>query len=330
MAIQAPAIPDRYFESAPAADGRRLLALPGVVAVVGALITAAISFAILVGITPIAPTETTTIALIVINALFVSVLIALIGREVHRIAMARRRGKAASRLHVRIVAMFSLVAVLPAILVAVIASITLDIGLDRWFEIRTKTIINSSLSIAEAYVRENARNLQGTTLSMANDLDNARPLYGLDRTGFREFLSQQAVGRALAHAALIRVDGSFIMNAETRSDFDMPPPPPEAVVKAADGQPVLIEPRTSNIVGAIIKLRQIEDAYLYTMRLVDPEVIRARQIVTANTSEYRGLEANRRTTQIAFGLLYLGLTLIIVPSAWASRSRDCWSGRSAS
>ena len=88
--------------------------------------------------------------------------------------MARRRGKAASRLHVRIVAMFSLIAVLPALLVAVIASITLDIGLDRWFEIRTKTIINSSLSIAEAYVRENARNLQGTTLSMANDLDNAR------------------------------------------------------------------------------------------------------------------------------------------------------------
>ena len=81
----------------------------------------------------------------------------------------------------------------------------------------------------------------------------------------------------------------------------MPEPPAEALQKAAAGQPVLIEPRTSNIVGAIIKLRQIEDAYLYTIRLVDPEVIKARQIVTANTNEYRGLEANRRTTQIAFG-----------------------------
>ena len=70
--------------------------------------------------------------------------------------------------------MFALVAAIPAIMVAVIASITLDIGLDRWFEIRTKTIINSSLSIADAYVQENARNLQGTTLSMAYDLDKAR------------------------------------------------------------------------------------------------------------------------------------------------------------
>jgi len=315
MAFEAAAIPDQHFDTPVATDGRRLLALPGVVAVVGALVTAAISFAILVGVTPIAPDETTTIILIVINALFVVVLIALIGRELHRIAMARRRGRAASRLHVRIVAMFSLIAVLPALLVAIIASITLDIGLDRWFEIRTRTIVNSSLSIAEAYVRENARNLQGTTLSMANDLDNARPLYGLDRTGFREFLSRQAIGRALAHAALVRVDGSVIMTADTRADFDMPVPPAAALQRAASGQPVLMEPSTSNVVSALIKLRQIEGAYLYTMRLVDPEVIRARQLVTVNTDEYGGLEANRRTTQIAFGLLYLGLTLIIVLSA---------------
>ncbi|MCC2689728.1 MAG: sensor histidine kinase [Rhizobiaceae bacterium] len=315
MALNSAAIPVQSFEAAATIEGRRLLALPGVVAVVTALLTAAVSFAILVGVTPITPDETTTLVLIAINAAFALALAGLIAREVHRIAAARRRGKAASRLHVRIVAMFSLVAVLPAILVAVIASITLDIGLDRWFEIRTKTIVNSSLSIAEAYVMENARNLQGTTLSMANDLDNARTVYSLDRTGFRDFMHQQAVGRALAHAALVRSDGSFIMNAGTRSDFAMPEPPPHAVAAAADGKPVLIEPRTRNIVGAIVKLSQIPDAYLYTIRLVDPEVIRARQIVTANTSEYRGLEANRRTTQLAFALLYLGLTLVIVLAA---------------
>ena len=86
----------------------------------------------------------------------------------------------------------------------------------------------------------------------------------------------------------------------------------EAVRKAADGQPVLIEPRTRNIVGAIVKLREIEDTYLYTIRLVDPKSSRRARSCTANTDEYRGLEANRRTTQIAFALLYLGLTLIIV------------------
>jgi two-component system nitrogen regulation sensor histidine kinase NtrY len=296
-------------------EQRRLLAWPGIVTVVCSLLTAAMSFIILMGLTGIAPTGETTLVLIAVNAAFVLVLLVLIGREAHRILMARQIGKAAARLHVRIVTMFALVAAIPAILVAVVASITLDVGLDRWFEIRTKTIINSSLSIAEAYVRENARNLQGTTLSMANDLDNNRTLYNLDPVRFNELVTQQAQGRALSHAALIRADGSFVMRANTTSSIEFPDPPIEAVETAADGQPVLIEPRIRNIVGAIVKLRQIPDAYLYTIREVDQDVIRARQLVRANADDYRGLEDNRTATQIAFALLYLGLTLVIVMSA---------------
>lgn len=316
MAIDAASLPNPIFSNVRSLDGRRLLALPGIVTVICAIVAAGVSFAILVGVTPIVPDNTTALALIIgVNSLFVLVLLGLIIRELRRILIARRLGKAASRLHVRIVAMFSIVAVIPAIMVAIIASITLDIGLDRWFEIRTKTIVNYSLQIAEAYVQENARNLQGTTLSMAYDLANAKTLFNLDRTGFRDFLSQQAAGRALAHAAIIRADGSFVTTAETKADFAMPDPPIEAVQTAADGKPVLIEPRTRNIVGAVVKLRDFDDLYLYTIRLVDAEVIRARQIVTANTAAYRGLEANRRTTQVAFALLYLGVTLVTVLSA---------------
>ncbi|MEQ9571737.1 MAG: PAS domain-containing sensor histidine kinase, partial [Nitratireductor sp.] len=280
-----------------------------------ALICAAVSFIILVGLGPIAPSKQVTLTLIAINVLLILALVLLIGREVHRIVAARRRGKAASRLHVRIVALFSLVAAVPALAVAIVASITLDIGLDRWFEIKTKAIVNSSLSIAEAYVQENARNLQGTALSMAITLDQNRTLYGLDRTGFLRLMTQQAVGRGLAHAALIRDDGSVILQADTRAEFPMPEPPAGAVRDASGGDPVLIEPRTRNIVGSIIKLRDIEGSYLYTIRLIDPQVIRARQIVRANSSDYRELEASRTTVQVAFALVYLGLTLIIVLSA---------------
>jgi two-component system nitrogen regulation sensor histidine kinase NtrY len=315
MAIEADLGNSSLIPRAASIERRRVLVLPGVIAVVCALLTAAGSFVILTGLTPIVPDESTTLALIGINALFVLVLTGLIVREAHRIFTSRRRGKAAARLHVRIVSLFSLVAIIPAVVVAIVASITLNIGLDRWFEIRTKTIINSSLSIAEAYVRENAQNLQGTTLSMAYVLDEARSLYDLDRNGFRNLMSQQATGRQLADAALIKSDGSFVIEAETKSDFPMPEPPIQAVHQAADGLPVLIEPRIRNIVGSIVKLREIPDVYLYTIRLVDPQVIRARQIVKANVADYSALGANRRVTQIAFALLYLGLTLVVVLAA---------------
>jgi two-component system, NtrC family, nitrogen regulation sensor histidine kinase NtrY len=305
----------------PPVEGGRVLALPRLLVGVGALLVSAISFLILMGLTPIVPDNATTLTLIAINAACVLTLLVLIGREANNILSARRRGKAASRLHTRIVALFSLVAAVPAILVAIVASITLDIGLDRWFEIRTKTIINSSLSIAEAYVQENARNLRDTTLSMASDLDRARSIFNLDRTGFREILTRQAVGRALAHAALMRIDGSIVMAADTASDFPLPEPPPGAIQDASSGTPVLIEPRTRNIVGAIVRLNDIPDVYLFTVRLVDPEVIRARQLVRSNVDGYRDLEANRPGTQFAFALFYLEVTLIIVLSAiWTANA----------
>src|SRR5690606_35198677 len=99
MTVQTSAIDVPAAAPAPAGDGRRLLALPGIAAIIGALVMAGISFAVLLGLTPITPDEATTLTLIAINAAFILLLVALISREIHRIFMARRHGKAASRLH---------------------------------------------------------------------------------------------------------------------------------------------------------------------------------------------------------------------------------------
>ena len=305
-------------EDPPGGVSRRAMAWWGAALIAFALVTAAVSFAILFGLTPLDPDGAVTLIVIAVNLIFIALLSALIGREVWRIWTARRRGRAASRLHVRLVAMFALVAAIPAILIAVVASITLNIGLDRWFELRTKVIVNSSLSIAEAYVQENARSLQGTTLSMALDLEQqpVRTLYNLDRTGFLNLLQQMSAARGLLHSALIREDGSLIMAASTKPQAELPPPLMDAVRMASTGeQPVLIEPRLRNIVGAVMKLPEYSGAYLYTIREIDAEVLRARQLVRANTDDYRSLEENRLTTQLAFALVYIGLTLVIVLSA---------------
>ncbi len=301
--------------SADLGEGRKLFALSGLLTVLTSLIIAAISFSILMGVTPVTPTNSITSALVFLNSGMIILLILMIAREIDRILRSRHHGKAAARLHVRIVALFSLVAAIPAVVVAIVAAVTLNLGLDRWFEIRTKEIVNSSISIAQSYVEENARNLQGTTLSMAGDLDSARSVYSLDRSGFQNLLNQQAAGRGLLQASLIRNNGSVIMASVPEGGVVLPPAPPEALATAADGNPVLIPPRTRNLVGAIIKMHEIDGAYLYTIRSVDPELIKAVQIVNTNTSEYNGLEANRTTTQIAFALLYLGLTLVVLLSA---------------
>lgn len=296
-------------------DRRASFALPGLLLAGGALIAATVSLFILLGLTPIKPEANVIIASVAVNALFVLGLIILIGREIARLLKARSRGRAAARLHVRIVALFSVVAITPAILVAIFASITLDVGLDRWFSIRTQSIVSSSLNVAQAYVLENASYLQGQTVSMSNDLERNRQLYSLDRTGFAELITRQARGRGMLGAFLVRGDGSPILQANIPTDKPLPAVPEEALEAAASGQPTLIPPGTTNLVGAVIKIDNIPDAFLYTVRTVDPEVMRSMRQMEDNTAEYRALEAGRTSLQLAFGVLYLGFALIVLLAA---------------
>ena len=130
-----------------------------------------------------------------------------------------------------------------AILVAIFASITLDVGLDRWFSIRTQSIVSSSLNVAQAYVLENASYLQGQTVSMANDLDRNRQLYSLDRTGFVDLMTRQARGRGMLGAFLVREDGTAVLQANISTEKPLPAVPKDALAAASAGQPTLIVAR---------------------------------------------------------------------------------------
>jgi len=302
-------------DTALAHDRRASFALPGLLLAGGALLCASLTLPVLLGLTSIEPTSQVLVASAVVNSLFIVGLMFLIGREVMRLFKARNRGRAAARLHVRIVALFSIIAITPAILVAIFASITLNVGLDRWFSIRTQSIVSSSMNVAQAYMLESASYLQGQTISMANDLERNRALFYLDRKGFVDLMTRQARGRGMLGAFLVREDGSPITQADIETDKPLPAIPRDALASAAAGQPTLIPPGVTNLVGAIIKLESISGTYLYTIRAVDPKVMQAMRLMEENTAEYQSMEDGRTTLQIAFAILYLGFALIVLLAA---------------
>src|SRR5262245_17072336 len=175
-------------------------------AVAIALLSAFLTFMVLSGLTPIEPTRQVVYSFLLINAATILLLVAIIAREVWLVIQARRRGRAAARLHVQIVTLFSVIAVLPAVVVAIVANVTLDRGLDRLFSGPTRAAIENSLNIAHAYVNEHAYLINGDILGMANDISNARPLFDQDRRTFRELLTASATARNLPGAMLIDKD----------------------------------------------------------------------------------------------------------------------------
>lgn len=284
----------------------------GLLTVIALLITGGLTFAFLIGYSPFEVNRTTVLVAASINGFLISVLIFLIGKEIVKIIRSRRKGRAASRLHVRIIGLFCLVAAFPAILVAIVAGITLDLGLDRWFEIRTKKIIESSVSVARAYQNESIRGLMGNTLSMATNLDRNRRLYVLDRERFIQLVTLEARGRGLIAASLVKSDGSLLLNSDIETDIEIPPIPEIALELAQKGEPVPIPPGNTNLLGAVFKMQSIPNAYLYTINAVPQAVIDALRETAFNSAEYNALENDRLPFQLAYAILYLGVCLIVL------------------
>ena len=287
----------------------------GFIAVIALLVSSTLTFLVFIERTGIEPNRETVITAAIINGTLILVLVFLIGKEISHIVRSRRKGRAASRLHVRIIGLFAFVAVFPAALVALVAAFTLNAGLDRWFEVRTKRIVESSISIARAYQNESTRVLLGNTLSMAANLDRNRQLYVLDRNTFEELFVAEATGRGLIYASLSDETGEerVIFNLNQRKDF--PPVPKLAIERAKEGKAVPVPPVDTNLVGVVVKLRNISNAYLYTVIAVPPAVLEAIAETNRNSTEYSELERNRIPFQIAFALLYLGVCVVVLLAA---------------
>ncbi len=128
-------------------------------------------------------------------------------------------------------------------------------------------------------------------------------------------MTRQARGRGLLGAFLVKSDGSVIIEADIKTEKPLPAIPQDALDKAAAGQPTLIPPGITNLVGAIIKLDAIDGAFLYTVRAVDPKVMGAMRMMEENATEYKSMEAGRFSLQIAFAVLYIGFALIVLLAA---------------
>ena len=137
----------------------------GAIAVGVALLSATATFLVLAGMTPIDPVQSVVLTLLAVNAGTSVLLLAIIGLEVWVVIQARRRGHAGSRLHVQIVSLFAVIAAVPTVLVAVVASTTLDRGLDRYFSSSTRAIIEASDFVANAYVGEHLQAMHGEVLA---------------------------------------------------------------------------------------------------------------------------------------------------------------------
>ena len=241
-----------------------------------AIVSCSATYAILSGLTRYTPTRAGLVLLLLINLSLSLILGALIAWRLVRLWAEKKSGRAGARLHVRLVTWFSIIAVVPAILVAVFASVTLNLGMDAMFSARVQNALGSAVNVSQAYVNDHATSIESDAIAIADTMQRDPSLFDVNHkvraVPFIARLSQLTKDRGLRASYILDSTGVALISTQPPGAND--PKPVSAADLAEAEHKVLIDATASDgKVTALIKMQSLNDAYLEVLRMVDPRVL---------------------------------------------------------
>ena len=252
------------------------------------------------------------LGLLVVDMILLLSLGALIARQLVRLYVERRSGSAGSRLHTRFVGLFSLVAVAPAIIVAVFSALFFHLVIQTWFSDRIRNAVEGSQAIAQAYVAEHRKAIRADILAMANDLNRVAPRLARNAGLFNQVLSTQAALRTLSEATVFDSSGRVLARTTLSLAAAFDAVPLEAVGRVNSGEVVVFASDTEDQVRALMRLEGFLDAYLYVGRFVEHQVVSYVQQTQEAVAQYEMLEGARSSVQLMSALIFIIVALMLL------------------
>jgi len=252
------------------------------------------------------------------DLVYVLVVAALVMARVARMIADRRSRSAGSRLHLRLTGVFAGMALVPTVLVAVFAVLSVNLGLEGWFSERVRSVVGSSLAAAQAYEGEQREDLTADATALAGYLNIAKQQTFLLRDDqLRPLLSQgqELIQRGLKEAYLIDGTGTLKTRGDRSYLFGFEPVTAEDLRLAREVGPQLMEDWPNNEFRALVHLDAFADRYLYVSREVDGSILSLLDETQETVKVYNQLEADRGSILFNFGLIYLGFALILILAA---------------
>jgi two-component system nitrogen regulation sensor histidine kinase NtrY len=289
--------------------GNKLTAALTIVVLVSVMIT----YMAMTGTAPFSRDD--VLVLLNVNLILVLVLGIVVVRRLVELWGGRRRGLAGSRLHVRLVVLFGLVAAAPAVVVAVFSALFINLTVEGWFSQGVRTAVESSLAVAQSYLEEHRQAIRADALAMANDLNNNAVDLMASTALLDKFVDDQSLLRSFSEAMVFNTNGGILARSGFYLSLEFEPIPIEAMTKARDGAVVILPSANYDRVRALLRLDRFANTYLYVGRPVDPMVIAHVEETGRAVADYKQVEAQRSGLQITFALAYVVVALLLLLAA---------------
>ncbi|HUA56286.1 MAG TPA: PAS domain-containing sensor histidine kinase [Candidatus Sulfotelmatobacter sp.] len=282
---------------------------------VAAVLSVLATYGAITGIPPFGPDPATVLWLLDLNLVLVLALGVVIARRVVEVWAERRRGLAGSRLHVRLVVLFAVVAVTPAIVVAIFSALFLNRGLQGWFNERISAAVSNSAAVAEAYLHEHQQAIRADILVVAAALNRDGSLLLGDPDRLSRELQEQVENRSLSEAVVFDGTGRVLARAGLTFSIESAPIPPEIVRQANNGEVAILTSQGDDRVRALVRLDSFMNVYLYVGRFVEPLVLNYVEETRRIAATYSRLEGQRSGLQVTFALIFVVVALLLLLAA---------------
>ncbi len=279
----------------------------------GALMLGIATFIVVVGHLP-GPNQ--AFALVLGNLSVLLLLGAVLAGRLTRMWVERRRGSAGAKLHVRLVLLFAVVAVTPAIVVAVFSTVFFNFGIQIWFNEPVRIALQESLSASRGYLEEHRNNIRADALTMANDLTRAGQYLSSNPNAFAAVLGEQTALRGLTEAVIYEpTTGMVVASAGIMAGAAIDPPPDWATELARTGDVAVLAGDDTSRVRAVVKLDATPPLMLMIDRPVDPQILDHMTRTEQAVAEYDRLDKSRSGLQVTFALIFALVALLVLAAA---------------
>jgi two-component system nitrogen regulation sensor histidine kinase NtrY len=252
--------------------------------------------------------------LLVANLLPAIALMVLHARKV-AVRRAELGGLGSGRLHTRMVALFSVIAAVPTVLVAIFASLLFQSGLEFWFSDRARGMLENSVQLARTTYNTEVERVSVNTVTAASDLADYLRATTLEDPRFQEaFARNQVLNRNLSEAIIFtygpdkQIRALALVNPYDRPlDKVIPPARIEELNKRQ-----VVPVNSPDRIGAVTRINYGPNTYLYAARVFEPQFRDQLQRASDVLRDYRALLAKSRINQLRFNAALLLGSLIIV------------------
>lgn len=235
----------------------------------------------------------------------------LVGWRIIIMLRAKAQGRVGARLHFKLVLTFSLLAVMPAVIVTGLSAVFLFAGVQTWFSSSVSSAVRESRAVAESAIDAHQRTIIADTLTIASALNRELLSIGSNEEKLEEILNREMLQRAMSDAIIFNSSGKILARSNLGFSLGFATVRDVDLSRASSGDIVLMQDADDGRARALMRLDRYVDAYLLVSRLTDPTILGHLQKAEEASAQYAAFDAKR--VQIQYGvMLMFGIISIVL------------------